>query len=75
MEKAMCKIKYKKYDKDIKLSKAMGFFCEFKNFPIQYALITNNHVIDENNININKKITIEYIEYNNEKKKRKKKRN
>ena len=46
MERAMCKI----------LSGGIGigsgFFCEFdKNFPIKYALFTNNHVLNEFNRN------------------------
>ena len=56
MEKAMCK----KYSKGGIPCIGTGFFCELNNFPIKYALFTNNHVFDEDNINIDKKINIEY---------------
>ena len=53
MEKCICKI----YKKDG--SKGTGFFCRihYKNIDIP-VLMTNNHVIDENYINSNEKITI-----------------
>ena len=51
MEKSMCKIIYEKIENnEIKLGKGSGFFCEIDNFPIKYALFTNNHVLNENDI-------------------------
>ena len=41
--------------------KGSGFFCEIDfNFPIKYALFTNNHVLNENNIKMYKEIVFEY---------------
>ena len=45
-EKAMCRIKYKneKNEKGF----GTGFFCKInRNFPIKYALFTNNHILDD----------------------------
>ena len=53
----------RKIENEIKKGKGTGFFCKIDNFPIKYALFTNNHVLDENNI---KKGKIINIEYNNE---------
>ena len=58
MENAMCKIECKKYSEGGKPGIGTGFFCKLNNFPIKYALFTNNHVFDEDNINIDKKINI-----------------
>ena len=61
MEKSMCKIIYEKIeDNEIKKGKGTGFFCKIDNFPIKYALFTNNHVLNENDIKKVKKINIEY---------------
>ena len=61
MEKAMCKIKFRKYTKEgINPGKGTGFFCKLDNldylpnFPIKYALFTNHHVLDEDNIKMGK---------------------
>ena len=63
MEKSMCKIIYEKIEKDgIKEGKGTGFFCEIDNFPIKYALFTNNHVLDEYALKTKKTIYIEYYE-------------
>ena len=59
-DKAMCKITYETLDK--KQGKASGFFCKLDNFPIKYALLTNNHILNEFNIEIGKKINFEYLE-------------
>ena len=59
-DKAMCKISYETLDK--KQGKASGFFCELDNFPIKYALFTNNHVLNESSIEIDKNIYFEYLE-------------
>ena len=57
----MCKISYEKIiDNEIKKGKGSGFFCEINNFPIKYALFTNNHVLNENDIKIGNIINIEY---------------
>ena len=53
-DKAMCKISYETLDK--KQGKGSGFFCKFDNFPIKYALFTNNHVLNESSIEIDKNI-------------------
>ena len=67
MEKSLCKIIYEKIeDNEIKKGKGTGFFCEIDNFPIKYALFTNNYILDEKDI---KKEKIINIEYNNKLKK------
>ena len=58
MEKSMCKI-ISENEKGEEI-KGSGFFCEIDNYPIKYALFTNNHII--NNIKIGKIINIEYLE-------------
>ena len=63
MEKAMCKITFNKIeDKQIIEGTATGFFCEINNFPIKYALFTNNHVLDEFNTKLEKYINIECLQ-------------
>jgi len=60
-EKSMCKILFETMVGE--LGKGSGFFCEFeKNFPIKYALFTNNHVLDESNIEIGNTIHLECLE-------------
>ena len=62
MEKSMCKISYETIDG--KIGKGSGFFCEIDiNFPFKYALFTNNHVLDESNIEIGNIIHIECLEF------------
>ena len=58
MEKCMCKIENR--IKDNKIKYGSGFFCKLNDFPIKYALFTNNHILDENNIEINKTIKFVY---------------
>ena len=42
----MCKILYERIvNNEIKKEKGTGFFCEINDFPIKYALFTNNHVL------------------------------
>jgi len=60
MEKSMCKISFET-DKG-EIGKGSGFFCEIDNFPIKYALFTNNHVLNESNIEIGKTINFECLE-------------
>ena len=60
LEKSMCKISYETLEG--KKGKGSGFFCEMNNFPIKYALFTNNHVLNELNIKIGNKIHFEYLE-------------
>ena len=56
MEKSMCKISCETING--KIRKGSGFFCEINiNFPIKYALFTNNHILNESNLEINKIIT------------------
>ena len=61
MEKSMCKIESK--SKENEKRKGSGFFCKLNNFPIKYALFTNNHILDESNIEIGNKIKFECLEY------------
>jgi surface protein len=64
LEESMCKIRFEKLiNKDLKRGKGTGFFCEIEdeNFPIKYCLFTNNHVLDGETININKRINFEYF--------------
>ena len=61
MEKSMCKIAFESIeDNQIKRGNGTGFFCEIDNFPIKYALFTNNHVLNENCIKVGNIINIEY---------------
>ena len=61
MEKSICKIESISKNGDKK--KGSGFFCKLNdNFPIKYALFTNNHILDESNIEIGKTIKLEYLE-------------
>ena len=59
-DKAMCKISFETLDN--KKGKGSGFFCKLENFPIKYALFTNNHILNGFNIEIGKKIKFEYLE-------------
>ena len=62
LEKSMCKIFFQNIkNKKIEEGKASGFFCELYNFPIKYALFTNNHVLNEKNTKIGDIINIEYF--------------
>ena len=61
MDKSICKIFFET-SKGEKV-KGYGFFCRIDNFPINYALFTNNHVLNEWNIGIGKTINFEYLEY------------
>jgi len=62
MEKSMCKISCETMNG--KIRKGSGFFCEINiNFPIKYALFTNNHILDESNIQIDNIIHLECLEY------------
>ena len=62
MEKSMCKISYETIDG--KIGKGSGFFCEIDiNFPFKYALFTNNHVLDESNIEIGNIIHFEILDF------------
>ena len=62
-EDAMCKIGSQKI-KNGKLENVSGngFFLELNNedIPFKKCLITNNHILDENDIKINEKIKLEY---------------
>jgi len=55
-ESAICKIKHGISDSGI------GFFCEINDdtIPFKKALFTNNHVLNEKSIDINKEIKLEY---------------
>ena len=61
LEKSMCKITFEMLGGGE--GKGSGFFCEIDNFPIKYALITNNHVLDEINIEVGKTIHFEYLKF------------
>ena len=58
----MCKILFE-INEGIRVikGKGSGFFCEIDNFPIKYALFTNNHILDENRIKKGNIIKIEYL--------------
>jgi len=61
MEKSMCKISYENMKGEI--GKGTGFFCEINiKFPIKYALFTNNHVLNELNIESGNTIQFECLE-------------
>ena len=55
-EKSMCTIEDEK-------NKGSGFFCKLNDFPIKYALFTNNHTLDESNIKIGNKIKFKCLEF------------
>ena len=62
---AICKIKFEILENgEIKEKIGTGFFCKIndKNIPFNKALFTNNHVLNEDRIKINKKIEFEYCE-------------
>ena len=62
-ESAICKIKFEILQNDEKKEKiGTGFFCNYKNIPFNKALFTNNHILNEDRIKINKKIEFEYYE-------------
>ena len=64
MERSMCKISYETIDG--KKGKGSGFFCEIDiKFPFKYALFTNNHVLNELNIEIGNTIYFECLELKN----------
>ena len=66
MEKSMCKISFDTIDG--KKGKGSGFFCEIDiDFPFKYALFTNNHVLDESNIEVDKTIHFECVEFKKKK--------
>ena len=60
LEKSMCKITYETLTGG--KGKATGFFCKIDNFPIKYALFTNNHVLNDSNIETGNTIHFEYLE-------------
>ena len=50
----MCKISFETLDN--KKGIGSGFFCEIDiNFPFKYALFTNNHILNEYNLKVEKK--------------------
>ena len=60
MEGAMCKIKFERIQNNKLIKgKGTGFFCEIKvdDFPLKHCLLTNNHVLNEDNL----KKTKQYI--------------
>ena len=57
----MCKIESETKNNEKK--QGSGFFCKLNNFPIKYALFTNNHILNELNIEIGNKIKFECLEY------------
>ena len=52
MEQSICKIQYERIINNEQISgHGSGFFCEIEgNFPIKYALFTNNHILDKSNL-------------------------
>ena len=64
-EKSLCKINFKRIEKgQLKSGHGTGFFCKFDNSIIKYGLITNNHILNEDNLQIGKKIEIELYNLN-----------
>ena len=57
----MCKIESETMENEKK--KGSAFFCKLNNFPIKYALFTNNHILDESNIEIGNKIKFECLKF------------
>ena len=65
---AICKIEFKtKKNGKIVNGLGTGFFCEINddNIPFKKALFTNNHILDEKSIEINKEIEFEYLKQKN----------
>ena len=63
MEESMCRIEYERINNNkIEKGKGTGFFCEIsdKNTPIKYCLFTNNHVLNQANIEVGNIINFEY---------------
>jgi len=59
MEQSMCMISFDKKDES---AHGSGFFCEIGgDFPIKYALFTNNHILNESNLEIGKIIKFKYF--------------
>ena len=52
MEKSICRIQFERIEDNKLISgHGSGFFCEIEgNFPIKYALFTNNHILNESNL-------------------------
>ena len=64
-ESAVCKITFETIKDGEKIKgSGTGFFCEIndKNIPFNKALFTNNHVLDENSLQIDEEIEFEYCE-------------
>ena len=68
-EPALCKIRFETLNNGkIIQGFGTGFFCEINDINILFkkALFTNNHILDENSIKVNKKIKKEkYLQINN----------
>ena len=69
MEESICKIEYERIEDNRQIEgNGTGFFCEIEgNFPIKYVLFTNNHILNESNIEIanieiGKTINFKYLE-------------
>ena len=64
-ESSMCRIViYETIEKrKIEKESGTGFFCEINdsNIPFKKALFTNNHILNENRIGINKEIEFKYL--------------
>ena len=63
-ESATCKIRFETFKEGKKVTcTGTGFFCEIhdKSIPFNKALFTNNHVLNENQIKINKQVEFEYL--------------
>jgi hypothetical protein len=63
-ESAMCRISFERIENNLLQSgHGTGFFCEIEgNFPIKYALFTNNHILNKSNLEIGKIIKFKYFE-------------
>jgi len=66
MEQSMCRIAFDKIENNKQINgNGSGFFCEIEgNFPIKYALFTNNQILNESNLENGKIIKLKYFESN-----------
>ena len=64
MEESMCRIEFERIENNKqKAGHVSGFFCEIEeNYPIKYALFTNNHILNESNLEIGNTIKFKYFE-------------
>ena len=66
MDHSMCRILFERIENNREIiDHGSGFFCKIEgNFPIKYALFSNNHILNESNLEIGKIIKLKYFESN-----------